>query len=265
MLKWVTAHLGGLLLAALTCATLWPLVAAWWASREFTWATTLPIASIVALWFGFLNQHNASVRRIIGVTLAEFSRKEALISAQVQYRVGDNVNYARIAKIVQEHYSHAATASTVRTLETFGQMNVDAAGWRMRLVLSSPIASEWGEGEPEEGRDLLVTVPETFNNVPGAKRLVGNHILPLLNRIQKEPGVSLESAELRIRFMSGTNPYLSTYLQNLDVGSISRLECVLRPGNQGERVMLTTDAVTLTAPDLLTLGALANEHLGFYH
>lgn len=261
MLKWVTSNLSVLLLVALTTVTVGPLIAVWWASRELTWATTLPITSIAALWLGLLYQRNAAIRRVINGVLAAFSSRETLMSAHVRFAVPDDIDYAQITQRIRDYYADSAEASAIRTLEAQHQMDVDVAGWRMRLVLSNLADDELDEGETGGHRDLLISVPETLNSVWGSKRLLSHRILPLLNQIQKDPGIVVQAAQLKIRFINGINPYLSTYFQNVELRSILTLKCVLEASGTRGQVTLAADSITLSAPDLLTLGNLADEHL----
>jgi hypothetical protein len=245
MLKWVTANLGVLLLVALTAVT------------------TLPISSIAALWLGFLYQRNAAMRRYINGALAEFSTRETLMSAQVRFAVQNDVDYARLEQAIRDYYVDAAEASVIHTLKGQDRMDVDAPGWRMRLELSTLADDELENGEIGGRRDLLISVPETLNSVRGTKKLVSHHVLPLLNQLQKDLGIAVQAAELKIRFAKGVNPYLSIYFQNQNTGqrSIRALNCVLEASKTKGRVTLAADSVTLSAPDLFTLSNLADEHL----
>lgn len=261
MIKWVTSHLGAILLAGLSTIVVGPLCLTWWASREFTWATTLPILSIGALWLEFLYQHNATIRRLINDVLAEIGRKDAHLSAEVRYSVGDDINYGEIERAVRSFYVEPADAAAIRSLQGDGKMDIDVSGWRMRLDLSNLDGDEFGFGETAPRRDLLIEVPEIDNSVPGMKRILSRRMLPLFNHIEKRLGIQVQAAQVTIRFDKGINPYLSVYFQNVETSSIVSLKCVIAANEAMGRVTLAEDAVTLNAPDLLTLSGLADEHL----
>lgn len=259
-MRWISRNLTLVFLAAISIIAVVPLFVAWWASRQLTWATTLPLGTVATTWLTFLYHKATGLRVWWDMKVAEFSQREARISVQARFVVPDNLTYDDIVKVIRAYYVGAT--SPVKPLPASGRMVVDMPGWSARLVLSSRSNPEIDAAPGGCTQDLLFSVPDTYNSVRSAKRLLQIEVLPLLSYVSEKLNLPLEAVSLSLRFPKGINPYLSTYFANVDFESITSLRCVVRDGRNGETATITRDAITLAAANLLDINRLAQKHLG---
>ena len=243
--------------------TVVPVVAVILTGHPQSWVTAIellpPLCAAIVLWWQFLYKCSGTFRSAYIRLLARVRSPEVRVTVYAQYVVSNDASVDQVMTVIRNFYRGSVAEIKSVKLSGSGIMEVFMPGWQGLFEFLEPLEVEYFE-PGDEVRRFSFNMPDASMDVRTALERIGSKVIPLLSALSNDLPFQLESMELKFLFRKGQNPYISTFLHDLEPQSLRSLEYMSEEPNGS--YLISMDSVTISATNVGSFGHLIQKHLG---